>query len=178
MERGGYAFEAYRQDGATGMHIGRLSQSAPVGNYDCAANEWIHFNEDWSLAGCTLAEPEALDAFEIPAGTWVMPRSDRLIVALPRDTPCNGYVCGGSGGPKGTQTVFFQDGALKSFFPPTDTSVGEVICKASLLAPIELNRDGSLARCVAARDARIGDVAIERNDTVMTDAEGRLRVLD
>jgi hypothetical protein len=80
----------------------------------------------------------------------MMPEADRLVVAFAHDESCQGFTCSGSGGPKGTQSSFYFNGRLKSFFPPTDTMVSGVLCVASPFADISLHENGELKECRAA----------------------------
>lgn len=173
VERGGYAFSKYRLDAASGVHVGVLAEDAEADGFTCRADGWAHFRQDWSLEACFLADSYDMTHMTIPAGTWVMPREDRLVVAFAADTPCQGYVCGGTGGTKGTHTVFYPDGRLRAFFPPEDTQVGRVLCKATPLANIQLYPDGTLKRCVAAAGGEIDGSPYRRNDTVALDETGR-----
>lgn len=173
VERGGYAFSKYRVDDHSGVHIGILAEDAAANGFLCQAGGWAHFNHDWSLGACFLAAPYEMENATIPAGTWVMPRADRLVVAFPEDTPCQGFVCSGTGGTKGTHTVYYPDGRLKSFFPPEHTQMGEVLCKATPLVSIDLYRNGQLQRCVAAAGGQINGIPFARNDTIELDAAGQ-----
>lgn len=171
--RGGHGFMKYKSNPSSGIHSGILADDIEVDGYQCRANSWAHFQNDWSLEGCFLAEPLILRHTTIPTGSWVMPRDERLIVVFNEDTPCQGYVCGGTGGAKGTQTVFYLDGKLKAFFPPANTQVGLILCKASPFANIELHQNGRLKRCVAAKDCEVENVLYRRNVTVFLNEDGK-----
>jgi hypothetical protein len=170
VTRGGYAFSQYRTEPSSGLHIGMLARDAPANGFTCRKGGWAHFNPDWSLRACFLAEPFRTEHFEFPAGTWVMPRADGLIVAFAHDEACQGYVCTGAGGPKGTQTSFYPNGRLKSFYPPKDTMVGAILCAASPLADIRLHENGNLSECRAA-----GRGGYTAGDTVRLDESGHIR---
>jgi len=148
--RGSYAFSKYRSESSSGLHIGILAQNATVNGFTCRKGGWAHFNPDWSLRACFLAEPFQTEHFEFPAGTWVMPRTDGLIVAFAHDEACQGFVCSGSGGAKGTQASFYPNGRLKSFYPPKDTMVSGILCAATSLVDIRLHENGKLKECRAA----------------------------
>lgn len=171
VERGGYQFERYRVDAST--HIGILAETAEADGFVCQNGQWAHFREDWSLRACVLAEPHVLASFTIPAGVWVQPSEDRLVVSFEDDTPCQGYVCRGSGGTKGIQTSFYPDGRLRAFFPPEPVRVDGVLCRASLLANVQLYRDGGLKECIPALGGEIAGQTYPPGRPLRLDETGR-----
>ena len=172
VERGGYAFERYRQDNQNGAHIGMLVDARDVDGFICRGGDWIHFRSNWSLGGCFLAQSYAMEHVQIAAGTWVMPHADRLVVAFEQDTPCQGYVCSGTGGAKGTQTVFYLDGRLREFFPTDTVSISGVACRASPFASVQLHENGGLRRCTAALDGEIGGAPHQAGQIITLDETG------
>ncbi len=172
VERGGYAFDRYRQDTQSGAHIGILADTREIDGFICRGEDWAHFRPDWSLSGCFLAQPYAMDHVQIAAGTWVMPHSDRLVVAFQQDTPCQGHVCSGTGGAKGTQTSFYPDGRLREFFPTSTVSISGVQCRASPFASVQLHENGGLKRCTAALDGEIGGAPYQAGQIITLDETG------
>ena len=173
VERDGFDFSKYRMDEPTGMHLGVLAEDVTVDGFICAKDEWAHFRADRSLELCRLATDYRLGAVELVAGTWVMPREDRLVVAFETNTPCQDYTCRGTGGSKGVQAVFDWDGRLIAFFPTSDTEIDGVLCRASLTASVQLHPNGRLKRCVTAATVTIGGRTFTRGETVSLEATGQ-----
>lgn len=143
------AFERYAKTGDG--HVGVLADTTTVSGVACAGGEWAHFNADWSIMGCMLAEPLTLCFSTLPAGSWVWFRQDRLVVALPEDGPCGeGWTCRGTGGPKGVQTVYYTNGRLNVFFPAEDVVVSGAACRATPSEPVRLTPEGELESCARA----------------------------
>ena len=170
VPRGGYQFERYRVD--SDIHIGVLAESAEVDGFVCEAGGWAHFNPDWSLRACVLAEPHRMEYFTLPAGAWVQPRTDRIVVAFETDTPCQGYICQGSGGTKGIQSTFYPNGRLRAFFPPEAVQVDDVTCRASLYANVQLYESGALKQCAPAVEGEINGVAYPAGRSLRLDESG------
>ena len=173
VERGGYVFSTYRQDPKAGVHIGVLARDARAGPFVCRGGGWAHFNADWSLSACFLAQPHAREHFTFPAGTWMRPRADRLVAAFARDEACQGFVCTGTGGPKGYQASFYPNGRLMSFYPRRDTAVSGVLCAASPFADIKMHENGQLSECRAAAAGVRNGTAYSAGQIVRLDAAGR-----
>ena len=171
VERGGYRFHTYRLSDS-GVHIGKLSTPATISGFTCQHSEWIHLKPDWTLEACFLAEPYDMEHFTIPAGSWVRPSPDRIMAAFETNTPCQGYVCSGSGGTKGIQTTFYHSGKLRAFFPPHDVDIGGVTCKASLLVNVQLHEDGGLRGCRSARKGVYRDRSYKKGAQIKLDADG------
>jgi hypothetical protein len=174
VERGGHSFSKYRTEASSGVHIGILAEDVKASGFVCRKGDWAHFNHDWSLRACFLAEPFLTANFQFPAGTWVMPKPDEIVVAFVQDEACQGFVCSGSGGPKGTQTSFYRNGRLKSFYPPHDTVVSGVPCAASALAAIGLHENGQLSECRAASAGTVQGTAHAAGELVRLDEFGRI----
>lgn len=172
VEHGDYHFERYRVD--SDIHIGVLAEPAEVDGFVCAAGEWAHFSPDWSLRACVLAAPYRMQDFTLPAGAWVQPRTDRIVVAFETDTPCQGYICQGSGGTKGIQSTFYPNGRLRAFFPPEAVQVDGVLCRASLYANVQLYESGKLRQCTPALGGEIAGQSYLPGRPLQLDEEGRL----
>lgn len=170
VERGGYQFERYRVD--SDVHIGVLAEQAEVDGFVCEAGGWAHFNPDWSLRACFLAEPYGMDYFTLPAGAWVQPRADRIVVSFQTDTLCQGYNCRGSGGVKGIHSTFYRNGRLRAFFPPEAVYVDGVLCRASLYANVQLYESGGLKQCTPALGGEIHGVAYPPGRSLRLDESG------
>ncbi len=173
VTRGGHAFARYRFNRASETHSGLLARDTAVGAFRCRGGAWAHFGADWSLRACELAMDHEMAHMTLPAGTWAMPRAGHIVVAFAEDTPCQGYICGGTGGSKGTHATFYDDGRLRSFFPPSDVTVGDVICRASRFHEVALYPDGGLRACAVDRAVVIGERAYRAGDVVRLDPAGQ-----
>ncbi len=137
-----------------GLHIGQIDTETVVGGRACRAG-WLHLHPDGTPAAFTAAQAIVLPRVTIPAGTWVTQNPEGVITvcAFPQDTEVQGHLCRGTGGPKGVQTTFYADGALRQFFPVAPVVVDGVPCATGLMrGSIELHPDGRLKSCLLARD--------------------------
>lgn len=144
----GVMFTKVRTDD-TGFHVGQIDTETVVGGRACQPG-WLHFHPDGTPAAFTAAHDIVLDRLTIPAGTWVMQNPEGVITvcAFPSDTTVQGQLCRGTGGPKGVQTAFHADGALKQFFPAKPVVIDGVPCGTGLVRGlIELYANGRLKSC-------------------------------
>lgn len=145
----GVIFTKVRTD-ANGHHIGQIDTETGVGGRACRAG-WLHLHPDGTPAAFTAAHDIVLPRVTIPAGSWVMQDAAGIITvcAFPQDTEVQGQLCRGTGGPKGVQTTFYPDGALKQFFPTKPTTIDGVPCGTGLSrGMIELHENGRLKSCL------------------------------
>lgn len=145
----GVLFTKVRTDDA-GLHIGHIDTETIVGGRACQPG-WLHLHPDGTPAAFTAAHDIVLSRVTIPAGTWVRQNPEGVITvcAFPADTPVQGHLCRGTGGPKGVQTAFYPDGALKQFFPARPAPIDGVPCGTGLVRGwIELHANGRLKSCV------------------------------
>lgn len=136
--------------GADGFHIGQIDTETIVGGRACRPG-WLHLHPDGTPAAFTAAHDIVLPLLTIPAGTWVKQDTSGIITtcAFPADTTVQGRVCRGTGGPKGVQTAFHPDGALRQFFPVKPVVIDGVPCGTGLVRGwIELHENGRLKSCV------------------------------
>lgn len=136
--------------GADGIHVGQIDTETVVGGRDCRAG-WLYLHPDGTPAAFIAAHEMVLPRATIPAGTWVMQDPAGIITAyaFPRDTDVQGHLCHGTGGPKGVQTAFYPNGALKQFFPPHPTIIDGVPCAMGVVrGVIELHENGRLKSCL------------------------------
>lgn len=149
----GVMFTKVRTDDA-GFHIGHIDTETIVGGRACRPG-WLHLHPDGTPAAFTAAHEIVLPRVTIPAGTWVTQNPEGVITAcaFPQNTEVQGRLCRGTGGPKGVQTAFYPDGALKRFFPVAPVVIEGVPCATGLVrGAIELHPDGRLKSCLLARD--------------------------
>ncbi|RXK55291.1 hypothetical protein ESB00_05170 [Oleiharenicola lentus] len=145
----GVLFTKVRTD-AAGFHVGEIDTETVVGGRACRPG-WLHLHPDGTPAAFTAAHEIALPRLTIPAGTWVRQDTAGNITtcAFPTDTTVQGHLCRGTGGPKGVQTAFYPDGALKQFFPVRPTTLDGVPCAPGLVrGAIELHANGRLKSCL------------------------------
>ncbi|MGD9161211.1 MAG: hypothetical protein PVG39_22535 [Desulfobacteraceae bacterium] len=78
---------------------------------------WIHFRQDWRLKSFQLSEDYPYKGTLLPANACILfPHHDTrngYTISFPYDYAVQGYLCGGSGGYKGTHTGFYNDGRVK-----------------------------------------------------------------
>lgn len=145
----GVLFTKVRTDDS-GLHLGQIDTETVVGGRACSPG-WLHLHPDGTPAAFTAAHDIVLARVTIPAGSWVMQNPEGVITvcAFPRDTEVQGHRCRGTGGPKGVQTAFHPDGALKNFFPVTAETIDGVSCAPGLVrGAIELHANGRLKSCL------------------------------
>lgn len=163
--------------GADGLHVGRIDTETVVGDRACRPG-WLHLHPDGTPAAFTAARDLTLPRCTIPAGTWVRQDASGTVTvcAFPQDTVVQGHVCRGTGGPKGVQTIFYPDGALRQFFPVETVEIDGVPCAPSLLrGMVELHPDGRLKSCLLARDHRIAGVKHRKGTRLNLNPDGTVR---
>lgn len=163
--------------GADGIHIGRIDTETVVGDRPCRPG-WLHLHPDGTPAAFTAAHDITFPRFTIPAGTWVRQDAAGTITdcAFPRDTVVQGHACRGTGGPKGVQTAFYPDGALRQFFPVEATVIDGVPCAPGLRrGAVELHPDGRLKSCLLARDHVIAGVKHRKGARLHLNPDGSVR---
>lgn len=177
VEKNGISFNKIHQS-ERGTYTGYMSEKHSIHGFPCEEG-WIHFKEDWQLASFQLSKDFRYKNTLYPAHTWFhFPSHDdqpRYICSFPQDYEVQGYLCGGSGGYKGTHTVFYESGKLKSFFAPEDVIIAGVPCEASLFVSIKLFENGNIKSCKLAEDYQANGKAYKRGKTVEFDISGNLK---
>jgi antitoxin component YwqK of YwqJK toxin-antitoxin module len=97
------------------------------------------------------------------------------VCSFPFDYKVQGYLCGGSGGYKGTHTGFYESGKLRSFFPPEDVVVDGVTCEASLFVNVNLYENGKIKSCKLAEDYHSDGKVYKRGKTIQFDKNGNIK---
>ncbi len=159
-----------------GFVIGVIAEDTVVAGRTCKRG-WLHLHPNGTPAAFTAAAPVESGRLTAPVGTWVF-QDDRgtvTVCAFPRDLEIQNHVCRGTGGPKGAQTSFYPDGALKEFFPAADTRIDGILCRPSPLNGwVELHENGRL------KSGRLGEDLVRdgrrhrAGSRVSFDANGRL----
>ncbi len=177
VEENGIHFrKIYQSKGGT--NTGFMTDNHTIQGFPCEKG-WIHFKKNWQLLSFQLSDDFIYKKTLLPAQTWLhFPYHDSqsgYICSFPHDYEVQGYVCGGSGGYKGTHTGFYKSGKLRSFFPPEDVIVDGVPCEASLFVNVNLYENGNIKSCKLAEDYQIDGVLYKRGKTIVFDKDGKLK---
>ena len=171
----GVVFTRVRTE-ANGLLIGELKEDTTIGGRPCKRG-WVHVTPNGVPVGFTASRAIDIGKLKIPAGTWVFQNKGGAVTvcAFPGDTEVQGHVCRGSGGPKGVQTAFYPDGALKEFFLRDDTRIQGVPCKAGLFdESIKLHENGRLKGCILSGDYLGEGRTYPRGTKLRFDPDGRV----
>lgn len=172
----GVAFSRVKTE-PSGLLIGRIASDTVVRDRPCRAG-WLHLRADGMPAAFTAACDIPLPRFTIPAGTWVRQHPDGTVAvcAFPRDTLVQGHLCRGTGGPKGVQTAFYPDGALKQFFLARPTRIDGVPCATGQLRGwVELHENGRLKSCRLGSDLVRAGRKLRKGTRINLAPDGSLR---
>ena len=154
IQKNGIYFKKISQSGA-GNYMGYMPDNLNIQEFPCEKG-WIHFNKNWELLSFQLSQDFMYKGTLLPAHTWIhFPFQEGrtgYICSFPHDYQVQGYLCGGSGGYKGTHTGFYESGKLRSFFAPENVMVDGVYCDASLLVNVNLYENGKIKKCKLAGD--------------------------
>ena len=171
----GVAFNKVRREG-NGLLIGELREDTVIGGRPCKQG-WVHLLASGVPVGFTAFREIDLGRLKIPADTWVFQNKDGVVTvcAFPRNFEVQGYLCRGSGGPKGVQTAFYPDGALKQFFLCSDTRIQGVPCRAGIFEEtIKLHENGRLKSCVLSEDLVRDGRTYPRGARLRFDPDGKI----
>lgn len=171
----GVAFSKVRTD-AGGVAIGVLKEDTLIGGRPCKRG-WVHVLPSGVPVGFTASREIDLGRFKIPADTWVFQNAQGVVTvcAFPGDAEVQGHLCRGSGGPKGIQTAFYPDGALKEFFLRRDARIEGILCRAGAFnEAVMLHENGRLKRCVLGEGIVRDDHFYPRGTLLRFDSEGRV----
>jgi hypothetical protein len=175
--KNGIYFEKIHQSKG-GTYVGYMAENRVVEGFPCEKG-WVHFKKNWKLLSFQLSENFEYKNTLLPAHTWIhLPYHNEqsgYVCAFPHPYEVQGYICGGSGGFKGTQTGFYDSGRLRSFFPPDDIVINGVSCKASLFANINLHENGNLKRCTLAEDYHTLGKRYKKNQSIEMDINGKVK---
>ncbi|MBN2420488.1 MAG: hypothetical protein JXL81_13950 [Deltaproteobacteria bacterium] len=157
--------------------IGYMKENLYIQGFPCEKG-WIHFKKDWQLQSFQLSKGFTYNNTPLPAHTWILfpyhESQTGYVLALPFDYEIQGYLCGGSGGYKGTHTGFYDNGRLRSFFPPEDVAVDGIPCEASLLYNVNLYENGHIKSCKLAEDYKIDGVTYNKGKIIGFDKDGKV----
>ncbi|NLD38944.1 MAG: hypothetical protein GX654_18955 [Desulfatiglans sp.] len=161
----------------SGTVIGYMTEDHEIDGFPCEKG-WIHFREDSQLRLFQLSKDFMYKGTLLPAHTWFLfPYNDVTghICAFPYDYMVQGYLCKGSGGPKGVSTAFYDSGKLRSFYPTEEVMIDGVPCKTTLLVNINLHENGNLKSCKLAEDYQIKNNTIRKGMLIEFDDNGKLK---
>lgn len=166
--KNGVHFDKIHQS-KSGTHVGYMTEDRNILGFPCAKG-WIHFKKDWRLQSFQLSRDFSFRSTLLPAHTWIhFPYQENrsgYVCSFPHDYVVQGYRCGGSGGYKGTHTGFYENGRLRSFFPPDDVIVDGIPCEASLLANVNLYENGNIKSCKLSVDLHKDGKYYKRGQTI------------
>jgi len=161
-----------------GTYIGNMTDNNMIQGFPCEKG-WIHFTKNRQLLSFQLSEDFMYNGTLVPAHTWFHfpyhANRSGYVFSFPHDYGVQGYVCGGSGGYKGTHTGFYKSGKLRSFFPPEDVIVCGVPCEASLIANVSLYENGNIKSCKLAEDYKVDNVLYKRGKVIEFDTDGKVK---
>ena len=163
--------------GADGIHIGDIDTETVVGGRACRAG-WLHLHPDGTPAAFTAAQDIVLPRVTIPAGTWVNQNPEGIVTtcAFPADTLVQGHLCRGTGGPKGAQTAFYPDGALRQFFLAKPATIDGVPCDTSLSrGSVELYENGRLKSGRLGQDLERDGRKLRKGTRITLSPEGQIQ---
>jgi len=177
VEKNGIHFKKmYQSKGGT--NTGFMTENHTIQSFPCEKG-WIHFKKDWRLLAFQLSKDFMFKGTLVPAHTWFhfTFHADRTgyVFSFPRDYEVQGYVCGGSGGYKGTHTGFYESGKLRSFFPSEDVIIDGVPCEASLFANVNLYENGNIKSCKLAEDYQVDGKFYKNGKTIEFDKNGKIK---
>jgi hypothetical protein len=159
-----------------GRLIGQIPADTVVRGRPCAQG-WLHLHPTGVPAVFAATREIAMARCTIPARTWVFQDRDGVVTicAFPQDTLVQGHQCRGSGGPKGVQTSFYPDGALRQFFPVKQTVIDGVPCATGLIrGSVELHENGRLKSCMLGEDLVREGMKLGKGTRIALTMEGRI----
>lgn len=171
----GVAFSKVRTV-SNGRLIGQIAADTVVQGRPCAQG-WLHLHPNGVPAVFVAAQEIRVPRGTIPAGTWVFQDSAGVVTicAFPQDTLVQGHLCRGSGGPKGVQTSFYPDGALRQFFLVQPTVIDGVPCATGLIrGAVELHENGRLKSCALDGDFVRDGVKLGKGTRITLTMDGRI----
>ena len=156
------------------MIIGLLNKETVIENFPCA-KDYVYFNNECKIQNFRLAKPFFIGTTEIPANTWVsLERYGYYVCSLPEESTFDVYTCMKGNGKDGPVTVFYSNGALRSFFSPEDIKIGEIYCAGGKSNEIGFLKNGSLEYCTISIDHNINDVKYKRGSVILFDLNGNV----
>jgi hypothetical protein len=177
VEKNGIHFKKINQS-ENGTIIGYMTENHEIWGFPCEKG-WIHFKENWKLKSFQLSKEFTYNHTLLPAHTWIhLPHHEEQtghVCSLPFDYEIQGYLCGGSGGYKGTHTGFYKSGRLKSFYPPDDLTVDRVPCKATPFVYVDLYENGHIRSCKLAEDHQVDGVTIKKGELINFHENGKIK---
>ena len=167
-EKNGIHFSKISQP-ESGTIIGYMTENQDIHGFPCEKG-WIHFKQNWQLQSFQLSKEFTINNTLLPAHTWIhLPYHEGqtgYVCSLPHDYKIQGYLCGGSGGYKGTHTGFYNSGKLRNFFPPKDVTVDGVPCEASPFMFVGLYENGHIKSCKLSEEFHIDGKTIKKGEII------------
>jgi hypothetical protein len=174
VDKNGIHFTKISQS-ESGTVIGFMTEDHDIQGFPCEKG-WIHFKNNFQLRLFQLSKDFMYKGTLLPAHTWFLyPYNDvaGYICAFPNDYKVQGYLCQGSGGPKGISTSFYDSGKLRSFYPPEDITLYGIPCEASLLSNVNLHENGKIRSCKLSEDYRVDGKTFKKGRVIELDESGK-----
>ena len=180
VEKNGIHFKKiYQSKGGT--NVGYMTENHNIQGFPCEKG-WIHFKKNWKLLSFQLSKDFIFNNESLPAHTWIhFPyhgAKTGYVCSFPYNYKVQGYLCGGSGGFKGTHTGFYDSGKLRSFFPPEDLIVDDIPCKASLFVNVKLYENSRIKSCKLAEDYLLDGIVYKKGKMIQFDKSGKIQLRD
>jgi hypothetical protein len=160
-----------------GTNTGYMTENHNIQGFPCKKG-WIHFRKNWQLLSCQINTDFMYKSTILPAQTWFHFRyhenQSGYVCSFPKNYQVQGYLCGGSGGYKGTHTGFYENGKLRSFFPPENVTVDKISCESSLLVNVKLYENGNIKSCMLAKDVYLSEKTYKKGRTLVFDPDGNV----
>ena len=157
---------------------GILKEAQKIQGYPCAKN-YVSLTYDYRLCYFKLNREMNIKHNKLPKGTWVDIRNDSTMLCMfQKDIMIDGkHPCKGAkteNGAKGIHTWFYPNGNLNGYFAYEDVNINGVWCKASLLHPVTLHKNGKLKTCKLAKNLEFEGEIFLKGTEVRFDEEGQV----
>lgn len=174
VEMNGIEFKKIRYSDSGGI-IAYLDKNTTIQGYPCKKG-WVHFHENKDLKSFALEKSIKINYLEIPVGTWMTLNQDGLLslCAFPDNIDIQGYLCRGTGGPKGVQVSFYESGALRVFFSPDPIEIQGIPCKGGVFNSIVLHENGDLKECTLSEPTEINYIEYDKGERLSFDIKGNI----
>ena len=127
--------------------IGFMKKNNEIQGYPCKKG-WVHFTKDKKLELFCLSKPYVIENISLPKESWIINiQNDKFTtVVLPNDATIQELPVKGGKGVKGTRTIFYKNGDLKSFSPNQNFIKNGIKFKKSMLRPIQISSNKEITQ--------------------------------
>ncbi|MFC1493816.1 hypothetical protein ACFL6W_00920 [Thermodesulfobacteriota bacterium] len=162
----------------TGNILGYMTDNHNIQGFPCEKG-WIHFKKNGQVRLLQLSEDFMYKGTLLPAHSWyLLPYHEGVTgytISFPYHYKVQGYLCRGSGGSKGIQTGFYENGKLRSFFLPEDVIVDGVPCEASIYVNVKLYKSGKIKSCKLAEEYQADGKTYKRGKFIEFDVNSKIK---